>query len=63
MSNDEYQQQRLFCQEIKMKKPKVKVDVTMHAGLGLGISFPMTHYIDGMITVLCFNINFKWRKR
>ena len=46
-----------------MKLPKIKVDITTFPGLGLGISFPMNHYLDGVIAILCFNINFKWRKR
>jgi hypothetical protein len=46
-----------------MKISKIKVDVTVFTGLALGVSFPMNHYVDGMIKVLCFNINFKWRKR
>ena len=40
-----------------------KIDITIFPGLGLGISFPMTSYIDARIAILCFNINFKWRKR
>lgn len=46
-----------------IKIPKIKVDVTVFPGVALGVSFPMTHYVDGVIAILCFNINFKWRKR
>lgn len=46
-----------------MKLPKVKVDITVFPGLALGFSFPMGHYVDAVIAILCFNINFKWRKR
>lgn len=46
-----------------MKLLKIKADITVFSGLALGIAFPMTHYADAIIVILCFNINFKWRKR
>ncbi len=46
-----------------MKFLKVKVDVTVFPGLALGISFPMNYYVDAVLGILFFNINFKWRKR
>lgn len=63
MSNDEYQQQRLFCQDIKTKKPKMKVSITAFRGLTLGVHFPFNHYVDITLCILCWGIHFKWRKR
>lgn len=61
MSNDPYEHRRLFCQEIKMKKPKIKI----HAfpGICLGVTFPMDYYTDMSISILFLNISIKWRKR
>ena len=61
MSNDEYQQKRLFCQEVKMKKPKITF--TTFPGLCVGIGFPWNDYSDVYITILFIGIHIKWRKR
>lgn len=62
MSNDEYQHQKLFCEQVKMRK-KFKISVTTFPGLCLGISFPMADYVDMTICILFLGIHFKWRKR
>ncbi len=46
-----------------MKLPKIKVDCTTSSRPGLGVTFPMTNYVDGIITLLFLDINFKWRKK
>lgn len=61
MSNDPYQQRNLFCEEIKMKKPKIKLHT--FPGICFGIAFPLDYYSDLSISILCFDINIKWRKR
>lgn len=63
MSNEEYQQRQLFCQEVKMKRPKIKVKPSLFPGLCVGISFPWTDYADMVIGIACVGITFKWRKR
>jgi len=40
-----------------------KVDFTLFPGLCLGISFPMTDYVDMNLCFLCFGLSVKWRKR
>jgi hypothetical protein len=61
MSNNPYEQRRLFCQETKMKKLRIKISII--PGLSLGIVFPMEYYTDISISILFININIKWRKR
>ena len=63
MSNNPYEHRRLFCQEIHMKKPKLKIKLHTFPGVCLGVTFPMDYYTDMSISILCFNINIKWRKR
>lgn len=63
MSNNPYEHRRLFCQEIKMKKPRLKIKMHAFPGICLGVTFPMDYYTDMSISILCFNISIKWRKR
>lgn len=64
MSNDPYQHRDLFCNKVKMNnKKRIKIDASIYPGLCLGVSFPMDHYVDMTICILCFGIHFKWRKR
>ena len=62
MSNNEYEHQT-FCQQVKMKKSKIKISFTTFPGLCIGIGFPWTDYSDMYITILFIGIHFKWRKR
>ena len=63
MSNNPYEHRRLFCQEIHMRKSRFKIKIYPFPGLCLGITFPMDYYTDMSISVLCFNISIKWRRR
>jgi hypothetical protein len=63
MSNNPYEHRRLFCQETKMKKQKLKIRVDIFPGIYFGVGFPMDLYTDMSISILCFSIAFKWRKR
>jgi hypothetical protein len=63
MSNHEYEHRHLFCDQVKMKKKKLKIDVTTFPGLCFGVSFPLQDYVDCTICILCFGIHIKWRKK
>jgi hypothetical protein len=64
MSNDDYQQYRFFCEEVKaMKEPRIKIDFKLFPGVCFGITFPMQRYTDMHIVFLCIGIYIKWRKR
>jgi hypothetical protein len=53
----------LFCEKVKMKKKKFKIDVTYFPGICFGVSFPMTDYVDCTLCIVCFGVHLKWRKR
>lgn len=63
MSNNAYEQRRLFCEEIKMKRPRIKVKINTFPGICFGIVFPLDYYTDLSICILFLDINIKWRKR
>ena len=63
MSKNLYKEKKLFCEEIHMKKPKIKITIHAFPGICFGVLFPMDYYTDVSISILCFNITFKWRKR
>jgi hypothetical protein len=63
MSNNPFEHRRLFCEKINMKEPKFKIRVNIFPGICFGVGFPMEYYTDMYITILCFSVSFKWRKR
>ncbi len=63
MSNNEFENRYLFCEKVKMKKKRFKIDVTYFTGICFGISFPMTDYVDCTLCIACFGVHIKWRKR